>query len=204
MMRKSRRRFITLIEFLLVIALLMVVAGLVGLNIRRAFVEQSFRSEVSSVVDTLRLAQDLMLILNSDVHMLFQDDPVRGIRYWIEVEKPLPSNWDRELKRKRPLLKQVHLVEMDDKVSVIEVQDKLDIKFLSGGSVMSKGVLSLYSDDNKNREGVLVSSICLKGIPSPIRSVTSAMKAEACSDGKETEIALQVTQDMMSEIQPKL
>lgn len=200
-MAKKRKHF-TLVELLLVISILLMVAGLVGYNIRRAFFEQRFRAEVSAVVDTLRLAQDLMLLLNSDAHVLFADDPAGGIRYWIEVEKQLSGNWDRELKRKRPNLKAIHLVEMDDRVSAIKIKDKLDLMFLSGGSVMSKGVLRLFTSDEKEREGVLKSYICLPGYPNPI--VSSSAEIKECADGKEAETADLLTRDMQNEIQPKL
>lgn len=201
-MEKCKNLKFTLVELLLVISILLMVAGMVGYNIRRAFFEQRFRAEVATVVDTLRLAQDLMLLLNSDVHVLFADDPAGGIRYWIEVEKPLAASWDRELKRKRPNLKAIHLVELDDRVSAIKVKDKLDIMFLSGGSVMSKGVLRLFTSDEKDREGVLKNYICLMGYPKPIESSSTEIKD--CSDGKEAEIADFLTRDMQNEIQPKL
>lgn len=202
-MAKCKTLSFTLVELLLVISILLMVAGLVGFNIRRAFFEQRFRAEVSAVVDTLRLAQDLMLLLNSDAHVLFADDPAGGIRYWIEVEKPLSGKgWDRELMRKRPILKAIHLVEMDDRVSAIKVKEQLDIMFLSGGSVMSKGILRLFSSDEKEREGVLKSYICLPGYPNPI--VSSNTEIKECSDGKEAENADLLTRDMQNEIQPKL
>lgn len=200
-MVKCRRLHVTLIELLLVISILLMVAGLVGFNIRRAFFEQRFRAEVSAVVDTLRLAQDLMLLLNSDAHVLFADDPAGGIKYWIEVDKPLSGNWNRELGRKRPNLRTIHLVELDDKVSAISIKDKLDIMFLSGGLVMSKGVLRLFSDDYKNRDGVLKSFVCLPGYPKPIES---SNVESSCGDAKEAEIADHLTRDMQSEIQPKI
>ncbi len=200
-MVKCKRLHITLIELLLVISVLLMVAGVVGFNIRGALVEQRFRAEVSAVVDSLRLAQDLMLILNSDVHVFFADDPAGGIRYWVEVEKPLAPGWDRELKRKRPNLTAIHLVEMDDKISTIQVQDRLDIKFLSGGSIMSKGVLGLFSGDDKNREDVLKSSICLPGYPKPIESLNGYRPEDCLKEGEDIDLA---TRDMLSEIQPRL
>lgn len=203
-MAKCKRRPVTLIELLLVITIMVMVAGLVGFNIRRAFFEQRFRAEVSAVVDTLRLAQDLMLLLNCDAHVLFADDPAGGIKYWVEVEKPLSGNWDRELKRKRPNLRAIHLVEMDDKVSAIKVKDQLDIMFLSGGSVMSKGILGLFSDDNKDQDGVLKSYVCLPGYPRPIGSSGAEIQKDACGESKEAEIADVLTSDMQNEIQPKL
>lgn len=195
-----KRSFITLIELLLVIAIMLSVAGLVGINIRKAFFEQRFRSEVSAVVDTLRLAQDLMLLLNADAHVLFADDASgQGIKYWIEVEKPLSDNWSRELMRKRPNLRAIHLVEMDDKVSTIKIQDKLDIKFLSGGLIMSQGILSLFSDDQKDREWVLKSYIELPGYPKPIVSTYKEIK----DNSREMDMVDQLTRDMMNEIQQR-
>lgn len=189
-----KRRPVTLVELLLVLMVLTMVGGLVAINIRRAYQEQAFRAEVATVVDSLRLAQDLMLILDSDVHVYFAANP-QGILSWVETEKRLTPNWERELKRKRTLLKAIHLVEMEQKEAI------LDVQFLSGGSVMSKGVLGLYSSSNKFQPGVFVSSICLPGIPQPIRSVSGELSPQSCFKEDQEEL---LTRDMLNEIQPRL
>lgn len=202
-MKPKKRLHITLIELLLVITLLVLLSGVVGINIRRAFSEQRFRAELAAVVSSLRLAQDLMLILNTDVHLIFRDDPQEGLHYWLQVEKKLSGGWDRELARKRARLTAIQLVEMEDQTAESRGQNDLDIRFLSGGSVMSKGLLNLFSSRNKNGADTLVSSICLPGYPKPIVSSSQEMKAEECGFAKAAELDELLTRDMLNEIQPR-
>lgn len=195
----NRRLHVTLLELLLVLSLLALLAGVIGINMRRAFFEQRFRAEVSGLVSSLRLAQDLMLILDTDIHVFIEDDPKKGLHSWIEAEKKLTDGWGRELERKRARFSAIHLVEMEDKISENSAQtNKIDIKFLSGGAVMSKGILNAFSSRNKNDETSLVSSICLPGYPKPIVSSN-----EECGFAKEADVEEQLTQDMLNEIQPR-
>ena len=64
--------FITLLESLIVISILAIAAGVIGFSVNRALREQHFKTEVELVVDYLRLAQNLMLIMNADVHVIFK------------------------------------------------------------------------------------------------------------------------------------
>ena len=73
-MRTIRRVPFTLLEILLVLSLIALIAGLVGISVHKMYISQRFRNEVSLVVDQLRLAQDMMLILDTDVHVIFSED----------------------------------------------------------------------------------------------------------------------------------
>ena len=66
------KRFITLFEILIVMAVLAIGTMGIGFNVHRALREQHFKSEVELVVDYLRLAQNLMLIMDADVRVIFE------------------------------------------------------------------------------------------------------------------------------------
>ncbi len=202
------RRFITMIELLMVIAIIAMISGLVGLNIRRLVLEQRFNTEVSLVVDQLRMAQDLMLIMQNDAHVKFETlRDNKGIRYWIELEKKPSNNWMREITKPRPPLTAIRKVDFQELIPSLAAQStpgQLDIKFLSGGSVMSAGVLHLSSSDAKMApEGTRERYICLPGYPNPISSSSKEEEAALCNPRKESDIADRLTFAIQREISEK-
>lgn len=168
-MIKRIKRCFTLIETIIVIALIALVSGVIAVNIGKAFQQQRFRSEVAMVVETLRLAQDLMLILQVDVHVIFTQND-KGIVFWLETESPLAKNWESVIKRTHKTLKAIHAVKFLDQLPGPVRMGQLDIKFLSGGTVMSKGVVRLSSTDDDTASNALRSAILLYGFPHPIQS----------------------------------
>ncbi len=170
MINRARRCF-TLIETIIVITIIALVAGVVAVNIGKAYQQQRFQSEVAMVVETLRLAQDLMLILQDDVHVIFTQND-KGIVFWLETRSPLAKNWESVVKRSHKTLKAVHAVKFLDQLQGPVRMGELDIKFLSGGTVMSKGVVRLSSTDDDTKRNALRSAILLYGFPHPIDSFT--------------------------------
>lgn len=178
-----RRLHITLIEILIVVMILTLVSGIVGVNIMRALKEQRFRTEVSLMVDTLRLAQDLMLILGTDVHVRVKKlENKEGIEYWLDVEGGVPEKWVPIVKRTRRTLKESHGVSFQELQDFPYVEGQLDIRFLSGGSMMSKGVFRMSTHDDERTPGALTMAICLEGYPHPITSVLEGEEPIECED----------------------
>lgn len=163
---RTKRHFLTLIELLIVITILAMVSGVVGVQIQRTLREQRFNTEVAIVLDKLRLAQELMLILRTDAHVKFMDIPDKNeIALWLDVETPLDS-----LKKDivKPVnLKTIRAVEFKDALEYKTKMGELDICFLSGGNVMSQGVLRL-ADSVAASSGVLERFITLSGHPKPL------------------------------------
>lgn len=204
-MAAIHRRAITLIEVLIVISILSLVAGIAAVGLNKAIFDQRFRTEVSMIVDSLRMAQDLMLVLGTDVHVHFAEENNEGIKYWIELETTLPKNVEREVLRKRPLLKAIKGVFLADKLLAETQESHLDVKFLSNGAVMSKGIMRLASSSDENvPKGTLESFICLAGYPNPIASRDTKEEAEkACNDFDDRSDD-RVAQDTFSRLPEKL
>lgn len=188
-----RRLPITLLELMIVMAILALVAGIVAVSINKALVDQRFRTEVSMIVDELRLAQDLMLILGADVHVKFAEEGSKGIKYWIELETSLPDHINREILRKHHKLKTIRGVSFADELNKNSAQGQLDIRFQSKGMVMSQGILKLATSGESNLPmAALKNYICLPGFPKPISSsdseefATSGMATDAEFDEKIT------------------
>ncbi len=201
-----RRQAITLFELLIVIAIISLVSGVVAISINRAVLDQKFRTEVSQVVEALRLAQDLMLILGTDVHVHFEtDNKEGGIKYSFELETALSPNIQAEILRKRKNLKTIKGVFFRDELPM-EIQEKhIDVKFLSNGAVMSKGIMRLASTDNENPpEGTLQNYICLSGYPKPISSSETLENAQMLCTEIENDLDGRISKDTFSKLPDRL
>jgi type II secretory pathway pseudopilin PulG len=201
-MMSVSRRCVTLLEILIVIAILALVGGLVSIGINRAISEQRFRTEVGLVVDQLRLAQDLMLILGTDVRVIFAaekgDKNAEGIRFWLELETKLSPELERELLRKHSPLKSIKGVFFKDDTE----PGKINVRFQSRGAVMSSGLMRLATTDmNPPPESALKSYICLSGYPRHIFSEDDPEKAAAgCKAAMDSVNDPALTQDTFSRI----
>lgn len=200
-MRLLRLAHFTLLEMLLVFALVLMTAGVIGYHVRQAYQKSKFDGEVSTVVNQLRLAQDLMIVLDGDIHLKFkaQSD---GIEYWMESEKELPNEWAYLMKPKDPKkpnkrLKTIRLVGLDPSQESAE----LDLCFLSGGTHMSKGLLTLSNDSNPQSDTALKRYIHLSGSPQPIVDVKDPPQKESAA--KLDDPADRLTKIMQDEIRSR-
>jgi hypothetical protein len=173
-MRIVRRLYFTMLELLVVISILSLIGGTIGINIAKSVREQYFRTEVSQVVDQLRLAQDLMLIFHTDVFVKFSHKSgTDSFRCELEfpVAKPkMSESWLNELQRKRKNLTYTRSITFQtiDGSDDYGEMDELVIAFMSGGSKMSKGFLRLSTSRDPKSLGALERFITLPGFPSPI------------------------------------
>jgi type II secretory pathway pseudopilin PulG len=196
-----RRLYLTLVEILIVIMVLALMGGIIGINVTRALKEQRFRTEVDLLVDTLRLAQNLMLILGADVHVRLRTAPDKaGIEYMLDVEGGVPKNWEPIINRSRRLMKEVHGVSFREMQPFPIVEGQLDIRFQSGGSTMSKGVFRLSTHENERAPGAITMAVCLKGHPHPIIAVQEGKDQIQCEDGTDVEFNNRLTTSTIQEI----
>jgi type II secretory pathway pseudopilin PulG len=192
-----QKRYLTFIEIMIVLLIMGITVGLIGVNVGGLIREQRYRSEVSLVVGQLRLAQDLMLILHTDAIVKFSQGP-EGLHSWIEVENNLSKNWQREINRDRPPLTSFSSIQFEDASSGNRLDNQFDVQFLSGGSIMSRGVLVLTGQDKS-----LENYICLPGYPRPIYNVNSRESDPGCQMSNETDFAEKLTFYTRREIEDK-
>lgn len=192
-----RRSHFTLIELMIVLTILSVIGGVLVINVNKALFDQRFRTEVSLVVEELRLAQDLMLILGTDVHLkVAEGNDSKEIIYWLEFDYPLPKQWEHVLKRKHKGLTAIHRVDFKDQLQHLETKGQFDIRFMSGGAVMSRGVMMLStSQEDDPPPDALTRYICLPGYPSPLLPVVDKPDDSACTKtmGKDKDFDDQLT-----------
>ncbi|MFA6916041.1 MAG: hypothetical protein WC222_06570 [Parachlamydiales bacterium] len=196
-----RRRFLTLTEILIVISLISIVGGTMALGLRQLIRDQRFRTEVSQVVNTLRLAQQIMVILNTDVHVIFQATP-KGFDYRITLDDKLQDRWHKELTKRKPPLQEIHAINFDDALSSNNNKNTIDIKFLSGGSTMSQGVLRLGIAP-PGVPDTQEAFICLPGYPHFITSISSKDTDPDCNPSDQKKFNQAITQATVNEITEK-
>lgn len=85
------RRFLTLLELLIVIGILALISTVVVFNIGKLFQQQRFWTSVEQVIDRLQMAQNLMLILKTEVTVAIQKNDQGKYEISMEVETPLPK-----------------------------------------------------------------------------------------------------------------
>lgn len=201
-----RRHPITLLELIVVIAIIASISAVVAINVNKALVEQRFKTEVGQIVDELRLAQDLMLVLGRDVHVKFAVKKNKdGIEYWIDNETALSDNVQKEVSGRKRSLKTIKGVFLKDELLTEEVSDLIDVKFFSKGAVMSKGTMRLATTDKEPPPaGTLENYICLPGFPMPIASSDTLELAEARCKVDTTDDMDRLTHDTMRRLPDKL
>lgn len=173
-MPNIRKASYTLVEMLVVLMILVLVIGSVTINVRSAIKEQRYRTEVAVVVDQLRLAQDLMLVMGADIIFKFDTDSKgKGIKYWLETKSPLPKGWTREVTRPHKNLQEIHMMTFTLENAKRASKEANEIVFSSGCSIMSNGLLRLSTSSTMNDENAMTSLICLPGYPAPIEDVDS-------------------------------
>lgn len=165
----------TLLELLVVLFIISFGIILTGVKIKDVYQEQRFLSETQQVLSHLSMAQDLMLIMDTDVQVHFTPDKKnQQMQVWLEIEKPLEEPWARLVERKLSL-SAIRSIEFDDKAS-----QELTLLFSLGR--MSKGKLLLFEgEQNKNQEKREF-EIELVGTPSPLGKKKGTLKEQTQSE----------------------
>lgn len=191
----------TLLEILIAITIITLVGGVVGIGITRALKEQRFRTEVALVVDTLRLAQNMMLILGTDVHFRVKTaEGGKGIEYHLDVEGGGPEKWRRIIRKTQRIMKETHGISFRDLQPFPITPGQLDIRFQSNGAMMSKGVLRLSTHEDEKNPGALTMAICLRGYPHPLEAVIEKDVLIECETEEDTNYLSRLTLATLQEI----
>lgn len=176
---------------ILVLGLIAVTMGILALNVRTLLHEQRFRAEAATVLEALRLAQDLMLISESDVSVNFTKDQKGGLKVQLQLEKPLTKNWSREVVNPKKL-QAVQFVEFEDRKTGDKQVNQLELSFFSNGAVMSQGVLRIADHPYKPTYQTVIH---LAGYPKPIISGSDDFDSKGEKDMKQ-----RLTEEVQQEI----
>lgn len=94
---KPSKASITLIELMLTIALLLIVIGGLGFNVRSALLESRFRSESSSLFAKIDLCKKISSLFRSDLALKLEPNPAGGFKGKILILSPLPEAIEKAL-----------------------------------------------------------------------------------------------------------
>jgi len=144
-----QRRLVTLVETLIVMSLIALVAGAIGFGAYSAVNTERFRTAVRQVGDQLVLAQDIMLILRTNVRVHLQQTG-DGLEVKVESAGKLSPALER-FTSEPVLLTAISAFEFIDAAGTSEEAD-VTLEFLSGGSQMSEGRLVLYGDPQRDED----------------------------------------------------
>ena len=161
-----RRRAFTLVELLIVIAILSLTAGVIGVNIRGFLLQQRVLDEMGQVQSQLKIAQELMMMANLDSEVQIQKT---GEGFLVEI---LPKSSTTQMVK--PLLKQpskslsaLDQISFENAADDSLAVDRISLKFFSKGFVMSRGVLTI-------KAGNISRSIILSGSPGPLSLIETS------------------------------
>ena len=176
---KVLRHPLTLVELLLVLAILGIAVGWIGMNAAKALRNQRFQTEVSEVVDLIRLAQNLSLSFHQSAIVRFTTSGEHGIEQKLIFDTPMPGNWNGVLSKKGKLFKHIHGMTFPDALRLPhEDPHAIEVKFLSGGSRISKGIITLSTSSTHRASGAIERFIVLSGYPGPIQSYATLEEAK--------------------------
>lgn len=157
-----KQRFFTLIEIIVVVIIISLVSGVFTLNIRDLWRQQAFLDESNLLLHQLRLAQDMMQIMDADVDVSFKTSDGTLTSKILAVSPPpilaqsIADHSELKLKAIGPLL-------FEDLNGVI-LENDFVITFFSRGFVMNHGVLK-FGPIDAERPTV---EILLPGYPKPL------------------------------------
>ncbi len=200
--RLLRKQYITLLEIMIAISILAIATGIASIGIRQVLRDQRFRTEVYQVLTTFRLAQQIMLILNTDVHVKFKAENGKGFTYKIVLDDKLDKDWQKIFSKPRPTLKEIHAINFIDALGPSAKSDELDIRFLSGGSVMSQGMMRLGTAPEGTPNSLQL-FICFPGYPHFFQISSDSTQDKACNVQLQKKYNTRITEFTVEEIETK-
>jgi prepilin-type N-terminal cleavage/methylation domain-containing protein len=166
------KRFFTLLELLVVLLIVACGAALTGVKIKEMYTEQQFLSDSQQVLSQLIMAQDLMLILDTDVTVKIAIDPVsKEWNSFIIVEKPLEDAWAKIIGKKF-ISSAIRSFQFDN-----HSENYSSLLFTLGQ--MSSGTLSLRSETSESQSKGKEFSIYLPGYPSAIGTISTQFETKS-------------------------
>ncbi len=184
--QSMQRRYITLMELLIVMVILSMIVGVVGINLSSLVRQERFRAGTAFLVDRLQLAQDIMIIFGLDVTVVLEQQP-GAVSFHMQVDTgplgPALSSVTRPI-----TIAGIDTFAFTDSLGASQT-GKINLLFMSRGTRMSAGNLMLSS----GKPG-LTRYIALVGYPKAIKYAPQATKDEIASNLSERLYPLEVAE----------
>lgn len=157
---KLRRRFITILEVLIVIAILAMTGGVIAFNMRKFYLQQKTLDEMSKVANLMRSAQELMMTANLDAEIsILQQEKLLGVAIIPKSVPPPPLR--PMLAKSLIILNYISILSFEDAFQDTHLRPPFSLNFVSKGFSMNRGIFRMEGNG-------MVRSIVLKGYPSSI------------------------------------
>lgn len=160
LLKLNKRTFFSLIEISITLIILSVASVLTLSAVREFYKEQQFLLEVKQFVNKLEIAQDLMLLMDGDVHVILQKNPsTQCLECKLECEQPLKQSL-RKFLNKPLTFSAIRSFTFEG-----NIEQSLDLNFTLGR--MSKGTLLLCAEPTLSTNTHKVRRIDFLGYPTP-------------------------------------
>lgn len=142
------RRYITLLEVIIIIAILAVAGGAAAFNIRKFYLQQQVLDDINKVVNTLNAASDLMMLVNLDSEVRFTKNEGK-IQVAIAPQSGIPTTVHPILRENPITLSHLDQVVFKDGVQDTVLTIPFSLTFYSKGFLMNRGSLQLRGEDQE-------------------------------------------------------
>lgn len=162
-----KRRSFSLVEVVVVLALIALLSSTFLIGVGRLLRSQQFRTAAVEVEEWLTLAQECMLIYRFDVEVTFENK-AEGVYFQLHGEPPCKRKFSPALE---PFFKEPHLIKGLGKVTFWRPGEgqqeggEIHLSFWTPGTRMSKGLLYLYESGGNEQQVIL-----LPGYPSALHT----------------------------------
>jgi prepilin-type N-terminal cleavage/methylation domain-containing protein len=171
-MHRLRRRCFTLIELMIVIAIVATMGSVLTLNITQAVKQQCFLSASKELLSRLQMTQDLMLMqrMNQTVKITHHTEPTPHIE--CNINNTDTTNRQRLQMAKKGIEATKNIKGIGD-ISFTEASGKtqrgnIELEFSATGNYLPEGVLHIYSESGQRG---MEQSIVLPKHPGPLTLV---------------------------------
>lgn len=159
MLRKS---CFTLVEILVALVLIAFTAGIIAINLRDLISSQAFLDNANLLLGELRLAEDLMTIMNVDVEVEIKKEGDHFTSQIVARSTP-PNLGKRAILSSKNQLMGIERIEFEDLYSDTVLTDAFNLTFFSRGFTMNHGTLKLIPKRSSDSLMIL-----LPGHPAPL------------------------------------
>jgi prepilin-type N-terminal cleavage/methylation domain-containing protein len=160
----------TLLEVMIVLFIISLGAAVTGVKISEVYKEQQFLTESQQIINQLSMAQELMMIMDTDVEVIFTfNETEKKLEMKLDVEKPL-DEYSRKLIEKPIFFNGITSLEPIDQGNSRRSLFPVVIHFSLGNMTKGKLLISKKKDGFFNN-GKEEFEIDLPGYPAPLKMV---------------------------------
>lgn len=158
--RLKRISYLTLLEILMVLVILLLVTGVIAINVRKFYLQQATLNEMNQVAGFLKNAEELMMIINLDSEVTFQTKD-KNFEVGFDPQSSIPPFILPALPQKPLSLTYIDSITFEDVPKDVTLKPKFNLSFYSQGFVMNQGVLQMKGNG-------VTRSLIFYGYPAPV------------------------------------